>query len=510
MTAILASIAGKKYMPHLSDLLEDLGRVSKDADMFISGVCVDSRMASKGDLFLACSGINNHGLDFVEKVIAKGVAAIAWEPCDKYRNVNRIKCPRNIPMIAIPNLSAHQGKIADRFYQHPSKDLGVVGITGTDGKTSCSQFIAQVLSETDDIPCGVIGTIGYGMYGALVPGVHTTPGPLDVQKVLSDVREIGGKHAVMEVSSHALEQGRVNEVDFDIAVLTNLTQDHLDYHGTKEAYADAKRKLFEKESLSHVVINADDQFGIELKEACKTRVPCLSYGFHKDADVRGYGLITSPEGIRMRVKTPYGKGVLTSSLIGDFNAMNLLTVLSVLMCIEMPLEQALEFIKDIKPVAGRMERFGGGDKPLVIVDYAHTANALEQVLKALRPITERKLTCVFGCGGDRDKSKRPEMGRVAFELADNIVITDDNPRTENSMNIISDILAGCRDVAGDQNSENVEVEQNRAAAIEWAINHSGKGDVVLIAGKGHEAYQFIGSRQVPFDDRAEVKRVLKG
>ncbi|THB71635.1 MAG: UDP-N-acetylmuramoyl-L-alanyl-D-glutamate--2,6-diaminopimelate ligase [Gammaproteobacteria bacterium] len=504
MTAVLAPRVRNKYMPHLSELLKDLGRVSKDADMFISGVSVDSRMAAKGDLFLACSGINNHGLDFIEKVIAKGVAAIAWEPSDKYKHVERIKCPKNIPVIAIPNLSAHQGMIADRFYQHPSKDLAVVGITGTDGKTSCSQFIAQVLSETNEIPCGVIGTIGYGMYGALVPGVHTTPGPLDVQKVLSDVREIGGKHAVMEVSSHALEQGRVNEVDFDIAVLTNLTQDHLDYHGTREAYADAKRKLFEKESLSHVVVNADDPFGIDLKEQCKSRVPCLAYGFHKDADVRGYGLMISAEGLRMRVKTPYGKGVLTSSLIGDFNAMNLLTVLSVLLCLDMPLAQALEYIKEIKPVAGRMERFGGGNKPLVIVDYAHTANALEQVLKTLRPITERELTCVFGCGGDRDKSKRPEMGRVAYELADNIFITDDNPRTENSMSIISDIMSGCK------SDENVEVEQNRAAAIKLAINHAQKGDVVLIAGKGHETYQFIGSRQVPFDDRAEVKRVLRG
>ncbi len=503
MTAILASRAGSKYMPYLSELIEDLGTVSQDADMFISGVSVDSRMASKGDLFLASAGINNHGLDFIEKVIAKGVAAIAWEPCDKYRCIDRIKCPANIPMIAIPNLTAHQGLIADRFYQHPSKDLAVVGITGTDGKTSCSQFIAQVLSEINEIPCGVIGTIGYGMYGALVPGVHTTPGPLDVQKVLADVKEIGGKHAVMEVSSHALAQGRVNEVDFDIAVLTNLTQDHLDYHGTKEAYADAKRKLFEKDSLSHVIINADDHFGLNLKDSCQTRVPCLSYGFHKDADVRGYGLMISAEGLRMRVSTPAGKGVLSSCLVGDFNAMNLLTVLSVLLSLEVSLEQSLELIKEIKPVAGRMERFGGGNKPLIIVDYAHTANALEQVLKALRPITERELTCVFGCGGDRDKSKRPEMGKVAYELADKVVITDDNPRTEDAMQIISDIMAGC------ETTNNVEVEQNRASAIEWAINNARKGDVVLIAGKGHEAYQFIGSRQVPFDDRAEVRRVLK-
>ncbi len=506
MTAIVAQQQRSIYMPYLSALLEGLGTITKSDDMFISGLSIDSRLARRGDLFLACAGIESHGLDYIEKVIAKGVAAIAWEPTSNHKRINKITAQinaANIPLIAVPNLSRHQGIIASRYYDNPSKDMVVIGVTGTDGKTSCSQYIAEALSSDGDFPCGIIGTLGYGMYGALVPGSHTTPNAVEVQRVLADVREIGGKHSVMEVSSHALEQGRVNEVDFDIAVLTNLTRDHLDYHGTVEAYADAKQKLFEKDTLSQVVINIDDEFGEKLQKACQANVPCITYGFNHSADVRGHSLKVSSKGLTMRVRTPKGSGELNSNLIGDFNAKNLLAVLSVLLTLDVPFKECLERIKNIIPVAGRMECFGGETTPLVVVDYAHTPNALEQVLKALRPCTRGKIHCVFGCGGDRDKGKRPLMGKVASKFADYVVITDDNPRTEKSVQIIGEIMAGC--IAKDK----VGIESDRRSAIEWAISNANKHDIVLIAGKGHETYQMLGTRKVPFDDRAEVRKILR-
>ncbi|THB63848.1 MAG: UDP-N-acetylmuramoyl-L-alanyl-D-glutamate--2,6-diaminopimelate ligase [Gammaproteobacteria bacterium] len=507
MVAIPIQQQRSKYMPNLSELLDGLGRVSRFDDMFISGLAVDSRLVRRGDLFLACSGTSRHGLEFFDKVISKGVSAIAWEPASGFERVEkleRIAREKKVAMIAVPNLSAHQGVIASRYYDSPSEEMAVIGVTGTDGKTSCSQFIAEALSHDGEFPCGVIGTLGYGMYGALVPGANTTPGAVELQKVLSDIREIGGKHAVMEVSSHALEQGRVNEVDFDIAVLTNLTRDHLDYHGSIEAYAAAKKELFVKESLSQVILNIDDEFGKQILELCKSNVPCMTYGFHAAADVRGYALKVTSKGLSMRVRTPKGGARIDSLLIGDFNAKNLLAVIAVLLAMDIPFDECIERIKKINPVSGRMECFGGSDKPLVVVDYAHTPNALEQVLRALKPCTKGKVHCVFGCGGDRDHGKRSQMGRVAGLLADKVIITDDNPRTENPVAIVDEIIKGC------VNKDKVTVEHNRSAAIEWAINSADSGDIVLIAGKGHETYQMVGNRKTPFDDRSEVRRVLRG
>ena len=490
-------------MPKLSMLLAGFGCVDPNDDIVVSGLAIDSRQVGHGDLFLACSGAEHHGLDFIEDVLLKRPAAVVWEPGGEYVDVESL--PRNelVPYIAVPNLSQHLAKIASRFYGNPSADLMTVGITGTDGKTSCSHFVAQALTALNDFPCGVLGTLGYGMYGALVPGSRTTPNAVELQSVLADVKEIGAKQVVMEVSSHALDQGRVDEVSYDIAVLTNLSRDHLDYHQTVEAYGDAKRKLFHKEGLKLRVINIDDEFGRSVFEECADK-PCLTYGFSDDAQVKGSHLQLTSNGVSFWVETPFGKGRVESRLLGDFNAKNLMAVIGVLLGMGVSLEAALHSIQSICPVDGRMERLGGDASPMVVVDYAHTPNALEQVLKALRPYALGRLVCVFGCGGERDKGKRPIMGEIAYELSDHVVVTSDNPRSESPIGIIDEILEGCPDLS------KVDVEVDRASAIEWAITNAEPGDVVLIAGKGHETYQQVNGRELPFDDRSEVKKVLRG
>jgi len=459
------------------------------------GITADSRKVQIGSLFLAYPGEHTDGRNFISQAISQGAAAVLWERDGfawnpEWRVVN----------LAVDGLRATTGFIADSFYGQPSKQLWMIGVTGTNGKTSCSHWLAQALNHLGR-KTAVIGTLGNGFPNGLSAAINTTPDPILLHGVLADYRKQGAGAVVMEVSSHGLDQGRVNGVHFDIALFTNLSRDHLDYHGDMATYGAAKKKLFDWNGLGCAVLNSDDAFGKEIAESLvKQGKRVVTYGL-SSGEVRGSELRFSEQGLSMLVSTFYGQASLQASLLGRFNAYNLLAVLATLLASEISLEQAIEAIAQIKPVAGRMQQLGGGKQPLVVIDYAHTPDALEKVLLALREQTKGKLHCVFGCGGDRDQGKRPLMGTVASRLADAVIVTSDNPRNEKPEAITSAIVAG---MDGDY-----QIEPDRATAIACAINAAKPGDVVLIAGKGHEDYQEIAGMQHPFSDQQVVKQALQ-
>jgi UDP-N-acetylmuramoyl-L-alanyl-D-glutamate--2,6-diaminopimelate ligase len=379
----------------------------------------------------------------------------------------------------------------------------MVGVTGTNGKTSVAHWIAQTLSQLGR-KTAVIGTIGNGFPGALTPALNTTPDAIELQQRLAFYRQQGAAACAMEVSSHGLAQGRVNGTSFNVAVLTNLSRDHLDYHGNMENYADAKARLFSWPGLEWVVVNVDDAFGQQLEsETRPSRV--AGYGFQRGAVV-GEKLRLSQAGLHLSVHTDWGNAEIDAPLLGRFNAANLLAVLTTLLVSGVKLDDACQALAHITPPPGRMQTFGGNAHPLVVVDYAHTPDALEKVLATLREIVSGgRLICVFGCGGNRDKGKRPLMGQAVAKGADEVWITSDNPRNEDPRHIIDDILAG----TGGKPHVEPHVEPDRARAIFEAIGGAHHGDVVLIAGKGHEEYQEIAGERVPFSDVAVAKKALE-
>lgn len=499
--------------PLLSQLLHGLARVAPGQDVTVQGLALDSRQVRPGFLFLAVAGRHVHGVDFVADALAAGAAAIAWEPTDALTEDSDPLRAASVPVVAVERLGHRVGEIAARFYDHPSRDMFVVGVTGTDGKTSCSHFIAQALHGDAD-KCGIIGTLGYGLYGALRPGLHTTPDALTLQQELAALRDGGARAVAMEVSSHGLDQGRAAGVAFDVAVLTNLSRDHLDYHGDEASYAAAKRRLFFMPDLGAAVLNLDDAFGRALYAELPVALPVVAYALERAAvsgidrpDTRWLAateVVASTAGLSIGIDGSWGAGHLDVALLGRFNAGNLLAVLAVLLIRGVAFDEALARLTRVRTVAGRMEPFGGGaTQPLVVVDYAHTPRALEQVLKALREHCSGHLWCVFGAGGERDTGKRPLMGGIAERLADYVVLTDDNPRHEDATQIVMDILTGMED------PDAVYVQRDRAAAIAQAITNSDPGDVVLIAGKGHEDYQQVGDRRLPFSDRETVRALLR-
>ncbi|HEY8886997.1 MAG TPA: UDP-N-acetylmuramoyl-L-alanyl-D-glutamate--2,6-diaminopimelate ligase, partial [Gallionella sp.] len=426
------------------------------------------------------------------------------------------------------------GWLADAAYGAPSEKLWMVGITGTNGKTSTSHWIAHALSEAGT-RCAVIGTLGNGFAGALQASANTTPDAISVHGLLADYLRDGAQAVAMEVSSHALSQGRVNAVRFDVAMLTNLSRDHLDYHGDMQSYAAAKRKLFDWHQLGFVVLNLDDAYGAELAEQLSVqeeprRVPGSSAATlpqqHADMEVIGYGLSDealqlaerlgmrmvygnllemSGQGLKLAVHSSWGAVQLDSALVGRFNAANLLGALAVLLVSGVALSDAARSLGGVQPVAGRMQRLGNAQQPTVVVDYAHTPDALEKVLQTLREVSAAaggKVLCVFGCGGERDRGKRAMMGMVAEKYSDFCIVTSDNPRGENPREIIADIVGG-------MNGENHEIIVDRAAAIQSAIRFARQSDTVLIAGKGHEDYQEIGGVKHPFDDVSVAQQALQ-
>jgi UDP-N-acetylmuramoyl-L-alanyl-D-glutamate--2,6-diaminopimelate ligase len=460
-----------------------------------TGLAVDSREVRPGDLFLAMPGGSADGRRFISQAIASGAAAVAWESHNFTWNREW-----NVPNVPVPGLRERLGEIADAFYGHPSRQMTVVGVTGTNGKTSCSHWIAQALGSLGR-KTAVIGTVGCGFPGELSAARNTTPDAVSLHRQLADLLAQGAQACAMEVSSHGLDQGRVNAVEFGAALFTNLSRDHLDYHGSMQAYGAAKSRLFQWPGLRHAVLNLDDPFGRRLSESLdRTRTSVLGYGLGR-GEIAGHNLALATRGLEMDVDTPWGKARLASPMLGEFNASNLLGVLGVLLVTGVPLSEAIDALARVHSVPGRMQLVREAGAPLVVIDYAHTPDALEKALGTLRRLLPAagRLICVFGCGGDRDPGKRPLMGEVATRLAHHAVVTSDNPRTEDPRSIIDAIVQGAH--------PNYSIEPDRAAAIALAICQARAEDVVLVAGKGHEAYQEVRGSRLPFDD-AEVARGL--
>ena len=482
----------------LAELLCDVIEMV-DLDVTINGLCLDSRKVQQGDLFVALSGTCAEGHRFIVDAVTAGASAVLFDASVQIDQDIDVLC------IPVPELNQKLGGIAARFYGMPSQQLFVAGITGTNGKTSCSHFLAQAMNDKE-APTAIVGTLGNGFIDHLEPATHTTPDAISLHTMLRRFVDSGARNLVMEVSSHGLEQGRVNGIAFDLALFTNLSRDHLDYHGDMDAYGRAKARLFQMPGLQYAVINGDDPFGRHLinalPESVETVLYTLSDQSHDQAAVRGQIASQGHDGLLLDIQSPWGDGRIHSELLGRFNASNLLAVLSALLLSGVGFNTALKKLSLLKTVPGRMERLGGKcGKPLVVVDYAHTPDALEQVLTTLREHCTAQLWCVFGCGGDRDKGKRPLMGQMAMRYADRIVLTDDNPRYENPQEIIDDISVGI-------DSDKLIVLRDRAQAIVYSVSEASADDVVLIAGKGHEAYQHIGDEKIAFSDRKQVQQAL--
>ncbi len=487
----------------LSDLLNGIVSVPVDKDPDVSSITLNSRDAEKGSLFVALKGTQQHGLAYAGQAQDAGAIAVIWES-DKGAPQPDLA----IPLFEVEQLRDVLGLIADRFYGSSSQDLNLIGITGTDGKTSVSHFLAQSMDD-----CAVIGTIGLGMLDKLQKASHTTPDVLSVHKILAEMKQSGVNTVAMEVSSHALDQGRVDNVAFDVAVLTNLSRDHLDYHKTLEAYAEAKAKLFSWPELKVVVLNLDDRFGRSLineKSAEKWGGVLIGYGIGPVGDYPQSSLVAedaqfTESGITATLYYQGQSDILHAPVLGRFNLSNLLAALAAMLGLGMSLGEAVVRLSHVKTVAGRMQKVSGENNDfLVVVDYAHTPNALETVLKALREHTQNKLICVFGCGGDRDVGKRPLMAQAAEQNADVVIVTDDNPRSENPEQIMQDIVAGF------EAPELAMIEHDRARAIKLALTQAQTGDAVLIAGKGHESVQILATGTVPFNDSEQASKVLQG
>ncbi|MGQ0510867.1 MAG: UDP-N-acetylmuramoyl-L-alanyl-D-glutamate--2,6-diaminopimelate ligase [Betaproteobacteria bacterium] len=466
----------------------------------------DSRRAAPGTAFFAWPGASGDGRRHIPEAIGRGCAAVLWE-----REGFDWNAQWRVPNAAVKGLKSRAGFLADAFYGKPSASLWICGITGTNGKTSCAQWIAAALSAQGE-KAGVVGTLGAGFAGAQAPVENTTPDALEVHRLLAQMKGAGAGAAAMEVSSHGLEQGRVNGVAFDCALFTNLSHDHLDYHGSMEVYAAAKARLFDMPGLQAAVLNLDDVLGVQLAGRLAARGMC-TIGYTLDRAAVAPGSVSEwicavpLEGGRVAIESSRGSATIAFGQLGRFNLSNALGVLGCLMARGLPFQKAARLLEDLPPVPGRMQRVGnpgGGDAgPLVVVDYAHTPDALDKVLQALRPVAAArggKLALVFGAGGGRDAAKRPAMGAAAARHAERIVITSDNPRGEDPLGIIEAIARGIPGVH--------HAEPDRARAITDAICGAAQADVVLIAGKGHEAWQEIAGRKLPFSDVAVAQAAL--
>jgi UDP-N-acetylmuramoyl-L-alanyl-D-glutamate--2,6-diaminopimelate ligase len=497
----------------LDELLKGIA-MPADGGIVVTGLTQDSHAVHAGDAFVALAGAKHHGIEFAGEAFERGAVTVLAEmqgpgtrdqgpKADFAAASAGPRSPVPGPVVWIDSLRTHLGEIAARFYGDPSAAMTVIGVTGTNGKTSIVQLLAQAFAQLGN-RAATIGTLGAGLHGALHEGERTTPDVIRVHGLLAEFRDAGATHVAMEVSSHALDQRRVDGVRFDVAVFTNLTRDHLDYHRTMEAYGAAKARLFAWPGLRAAVINMDDAFGRELAARLPSDVRKFGYALEADdAAIRARNVHTHSDGIDFELVTPWGSGTVRSRLLGRFNVANLMAVAGVLGALGVPFTRLIASLETLQPIAGRMNRIGGGDLPLVVVDYSHTPDALEQALVTLRAHCGGKLICVFGCGGERDAGKRPEMGAIAERLADLAIVTDDNPRGEDGDTIVAQIFAGMR--APDR----AMIERDRARAIGLALSRASEGDVVLLAGKGHEAYQESAGVKRPFDDLQVARAALE-
>ena len=472
----------------------------------IVDVTANSREARRGAAFLAYPGAARDGRDFINDAIARGVSAVLYDPQDFAWNGDW-----KVPSLAVPNLKSRASQIAGNIYGHPSDALWMTGVTGTNGKTSVAQWVALGLERAGK-KSAVLGTIGNGMVGHLQPAETTTPDAAALQRMLCEYVEQGATACAMEVSSHGLDQGRVADIKYDVAVFTNLTRDHLDYHRTMEAYGEAKAKLFSARGLKHAIINVDDAFGRHLvgllgdrKQSGLNVVRTSANGNAPSSDLFAEKLSVSAAGLAFDISGKFGRAHIESDILGAFNVSNLLSVIATLLVIGVSLEDAAAIACKLPPVPGRMQTVRASDRltPLVVVDYAHTPDALEKALSTLAAIVPEhgRLISVFGCGGDRDRGKRPQMGGISARYADLSIVTSDNPRGEDPLAIINDIEAGMQ-------GARFKSIADRHEAIYVALNEALSGDIVVIAGKGHEDYQIIGQTKHHFSDVEVAEEAL--
>ncbi len=475
-------------------------------ELRVTGLSADSRAIKPGDLFIAQAGLTRNAIDYASDAIQAGAIAVLYDAADDYAasRVALLSKQFDSCWIALPGLQQRTGIIASRFYANPSQSMRVIGVTGTDGKTSVTHLLVQALMKLQ-VPVASIGTLGYGMANNLQMTGYTTPDAIAVQSMLAEFRRSQCRYVVMEVSSHALHQQRVSGCEFDVAVLTNLGSDHLDFHGSVEAYAEAKSLLFDVDTLRARVVNLDDALGRTLAAVHREKSVCgysSRQPVHEDAVVRLLDQRMSDSGLQIRVATQQGELEIQTDLIGRFNVDNCLAVVSVLSELGFTLSDIERVMQHLRPIPGRMDYFAGTNTlPSVVIDFAHTEQALRACLEALSSHTQGELYCVFGCGGDRDQSKRPRMAAVAEMLADHVFVTDDNPRTESPQQIMRDILAGFK------TPEAVRVIHDRETAIRAALSQAGANDLVVIAGKGHEPYQIVGDRHLVFSDHQVVRDI---
>jgi UDP-N-acetylmuramoyl-L-alanyl-D-glutamate--2,6-diaminopimelate ligase len=478
-----------------------VGAEHESASVCVTGICIDSRDIKQGDLFVARDGVNHRGIDFVDQAAKAGAAAVIVERGSSLDDdLNSV----TIPAFRVDDIASKAGFFAAQMLDNPSYKMTVIGITGTNGKTSCAHYVAQALTALGK-KAALIGTVGNGFPDALETATHTTPDPIRLQQLLADFHAQGADAVVMEVSSHALDQGRVAGVQFDAVALTNLSRDHLDYHGSMQAYADAKSRLFLGSEVtgipSSITLNADDDFGCKLADQLRqTNQTFFRYSINSSAsvDVSVKRSVLSSQGVALSLTLPSGEIHFDAAVVGDFNISNLLLVVSVLAQLGVPNADIETAMAQVSAVPGRMECLVKAGFPAMVIDYAHTPDALEKALQAARKHCKQKLWVVFGCGGNRDTGKRAEMAVVAEKFADKIIVTSDNPRKESAEKIIEMIMQGFSSV------ENVTQVVAREGAIAMAVQLASSGDLVLIAGKGHEDYQEIMGVKYPFSDKQLV------
>ncbi|WP_034631321.1 UDP-N-acetylmuramoyl-L-alanyl-D-glutamate--2,6-diaminopimelate ligase [Desulfotruncus alcoholivorax] len=486
----------------LSDLFSGLpANVPADANPEVRGIAYDSRQAGPGFLFVAIKGYKTDGHFYVRDAVARGATAVAVQEV--------VDVPPGIARVMVSNTRQILPVISARYYGYPARKMKLIGVTGTNGKTTTTNLINAVYQE-QGLKTGLIGTIHNRIGNRLLAVEHTTPESTDLQRLLDQMSQEGVQALVMEVSSHALALGRVDQCEYDTAVFTNITQDHLDFHGTMEEYLEAKTLLFrglgvnaQKTGKKHAVINADDPAAEKLINACSVDV--LTYGIEQPADVVARDVLVTARGVCFTAEVPGETINLHLKLTGKFNVYNALAAVAACIAGGIPVPVIKRALEGVTGVPGRFELVDRGQDFAVIVDYAHTPDGLQNVLSTAREITSGRLITVFGCGGDRDRTKRPQMGAITARMSDLAVVTSDNPRTEDPMSIIEDILPGIRGITG----ANYVVIPDRREAIRQAVREAKSGDVVVIAGKGHEDYQIIGARRMHFDDREEAAEALE-
>ena len=487
-----------------TDLLDALPMktVTGTPPRMVSGIADDSRKVGAGECFVAVPGLRQDARRFVPDAVARGAGLVVTEGTP----VPGIA----VAQVVVPSARQAVALLGDAWHGHPSRTMVMVGITGTNGKTTTS-YLTEALLRAHGLTTGVIGTIRYVGGSTAMDANQTTPDALQLGGLLARMRDDGVRAVAMEVSSHALAQARADALAFDVAVFTNLTQDHLDFHGTFDEYRRAKRRLFELLARSPkprrtAVVNVDDPAGAAMVEGL--RLDVIRFGLGASADVRALEHTSALDGIRMTVATPAGRLTITSPLIGEHNVMNLLGAIGVGLAIGLPPASIVATLADVSAVPGRFEQVKAGQPFLVVVDYAHTPDALERVLTTARKLTQGRLGVVFGCGGDRDRGKRPLMGGIAARLCDQVWVTSDNPRSERPTAIIDEIVVGVRETGA--GAERYVTEPDRRAAIRAALAWGRAGDTVVIAGKGHETYQIVGADVLAFDDREVARQVLTG